>query len=70
MCDVVVLIDFNVDLFIKCVIIIGLNMGGKIVLLKVIGVVCLMARVGLYLLCEFGCEILFFCYVIVDLGDL
>ncbi|ABO98484.1 predicted protein, partial [Ostreococcus lucimarinus CCE9901] len=67
--DVVVPIDFNVDSSIKCVTITGPNTGGKTASLKAIGVACLMARAGLYLPCESGCEIPFFRHVIADLGD-
>ena len=67
--DVVVPIDFNVDSSIKCVAITGPNTGGKTASLKAIGVACLMARAGLYLPCEAGCEIPFFRHVIADLGD-
>ena len=67
--DVVVPIDFNVDSSIKCVAITGPNTGGKTASLKAIGVACLMARAGLYLPCESGCEIPFFRHVIADLGD-
>lgn len=44
-----VLIDINIRIGVKVVMIIGFNIGGKIVVLKILGVVVLMVKVGLCL---------------------
>ncbi|OUS43233.1 mismatch repair ATPase MSH4 [Ostreococcus tauri] len=67
--DIVVPIDFIVDDSVRCVAITGPNTGGKTASLKAMGVACLMARAGMYVPCEPGCEIPFFRDVVVDLGD-
>lgn len=45
----VIFIDVNVRLLVRVVVIIGFNIGGKIVILKILGLVAVMVKVGLFI---------------------
>lgn len=53
----------------QTVVITGPNTGGKTVLLKLLGLICLMAQCGLHVPCKAGSQMSWFEAVLVDLGD-
>lgn len=63
-----IFVDIFVFKWIKVVVIIGLNIGGKIVVMKVVGFVVFMVKFGIFIFVE-RVVILFFDKVFVDIGD-
>lgn len=64
-----VFIDIRIGYGISVVIVLGLNVGGKIVFMKILGLVFLMLKVGLYLFVKGYFKFFWFDFVFVDIGD-
>ncbi len=65
----VVPVDLRVEAPISAVVITGPNTGGKTLTLKTLGLVCLMARAGLFIPCQDPALVPWFSEVLADIGD-
>ena len=61
--------DLEIGTDFRTVIITGPNTGGKTIALKTLGLLCLMARLGLDLPCEPGSRVALFPRIFADIGD-
>lgn len=65
----IVLFYFEIGENYWSLIIIGFNVGGKIVVLKMIGLLIFVIMLGFYIIVDEGIEIVLFEYIFVDIGD-
>lgn len=66
--DVMVPLDIKMGNGVDTIIVTGPNTGGKTVFLKTLGLMCIMAKAGMHLPCDFA-EIFIFDKIYADIGD-